>query len=109
MSNYTILQRNVLGSLRHEESHKAFLRAQCLPQNDEASYFAQALAEEVDRLCEFLKPMISQAAAAYDFTNGIKVSQEIQDDLLDFILKRHWHWRMEKPAARVIEEWILHA
>jgi hypothetical protein len=88
MSNYTILQRNILDSLAHEEAKAAFLRAQEQPINDQCSYVAEKIAREVDQLCDCLKPAIANASIPFAANN------DVQSDLLSFMLTRHWHWRI---------------
>lgn len=87
MSNYYILQQNILNSLEHEEAKRAFLKAQEQPRNNAHSYWAEDVAREVDTLCTSLKPAIEFAGRAFQANNDVK------NDLLDFILKRHWHLR----------------
>lgn len=86
--NYSILERNVLDSLEHEEAKSAFLRATTLPKNDRYSYAAEAIAREVDKLCSLLKPAVGFAAKPFQANN------EVQSDLLAFILRRHWQNRV---------------
>jgi hypothetical protein len=90
--NYSVLQQNVLSSLEHEEAKKAFLRAQEQPSNDLFSYRAEKFAREVDQICSVLKPSLS--VASEPFGSG----EEVQNDLLDFTLKRHWHATFSKAA-----------
>lgn len=90
MQNYTILQRNILSSLENEEAKSSFLAAQEQPGNDTHSYNAEKFAREVDRLCSVLKPLIGQASKPFEANN------DVQSDVLAFILKRHWHLRYSR-------------
>lgn len=88
MSNYTILQRNLLASFEHEEAKNAFLKAQECRKDNAFSYWAESVAREVDQLCGVLKLAARSAAEPFNANN------DVQSDLLDFILKRHWHHRV---------------
>lgn len=88
--NYSILEQNLLASFENEEAKGAFLRAKEHPQNDQYSYFAESVAREVDDLSRVLKPAIGAAAKPFEANN------DVQSDLLAFILKRHWHSRVTR-------------
>lgn len=87
MTNLSILQRNIIDSLSNEEAQIAFLKAEELAANDRFSYFAERIARETEQLCDFLKPSISKASEPFSR------DADVQSELLDFILKRHWHLR----------------
>lgn len=90
--NYSILQQNILNSLDNEESQKTFMKLTEHKEDDLHHYFAERIAREVEQLCDFLKPSIDFAAETLYNQQSIK-NESAQGDLLDFILKRHWHWR----------------
>lgn len=90
MTNYSILQRNILASLDTNEGKIAFLKAQDQPHNDHHSYFAEKIAREVDLVCSIVAPAIEQASGFH----CVRTNADQQKDLLKFMLKRHWHWRM---------------
>ena len=85
MSNYPILFLNVMGSLQTEIARKAFLWACDAVDDTRAKYPAEEYAREVDRLVLFLKPLIR-------FSGNLQkpdFSDEMVDDLMEFILRRH--------------------
>lgn len=88
-SNLTVLQNNILGGIWTDEGHSCFLKA--IDRMSDTA--AEKLAWEVDRLTVTLKPWIAIAADLHaKHANQCTPAQ--QDDLLAFILKRHWHWRV---------------
>ena len=90
-SNYTVLQQNVLASLQSEESKKAFLWACDRPTADRYQYNAEAYAREVELIAGMVTPIISSAMGHQPVKpHDIEATK---GDLLDFMLKRHRHWR----------------
>lgn len=83
MSNYSILQQNLLNLFKTDLGQLAFLWASERKDADRYLYKAEAYAYEVEHLVEQLNKMIPSAMKPH---GGV---QEIEMDLLKFILKRH--------------------
>lgn len=94
MSNLTILQQKVLLQFETTFAQEAFLWACTRRDADRYQYAAEAYAREVEQLVSASDPMLALAALPFaeDWSN------EKQEDLLRFILKRHLHWRF--PDAK---------
>ena len=94
-----VLYLNVMDGLSTQIGKDAFLWATDRPGNDRLCYAAEKFAHEVEYLAASLRPMIGSSfnilrqmrelkgQPAGDFSAGN------QDDLMNFILKRHANYR----------------
>lgn len=93
MSNYSILEQNVLDSFETDEAGAAFLWACSLPDADRYRYRAEEFAREVDRLGQSVWQMLAiaeqtvipmlPAAASQGWTEDVK------ENLFRFLMDRH--------------------
>jgi hypothetical protein len=98
MSNYTILQRNILDSLESDSAKSEFLWASSRDDADRNLYRAERYAREVDRHfgdCD--KSMIAAAVLGYK-NQGLETSSERLEDLGDFILRRFRNYRFPQRS-----------
>lgn len=94
MSNYTILQVNLLPTFVTEQAKAAFLWACDRRDADRQQYKAEAFAREVDHLALVAEPMLRKAADVLaEHPPHLAISQSQFDDLFDFIITRHRHYR----------------
>jgi len=93
MTNYTILQRNVLGSLESDEAQKAFLWACDLKGADRYQYRAEAFARAVDRLGPQVADLIDAAERIFREQKGFGLNADEKADLHRFVMKRHSAYR----------------
>lgn len=100
MSNYTILQRNVLDSLASEQAKAAFLWACDLKGADRYQYKAEAFAREVDEFAVTQRTLIDVAADNFERHTSNEVSQPVRDDLMRFHAKLHAGHRLPDTQKR---------
>lgn len=89
--NYSIMERNVLDSLRTEAGQSAFMWARSLPElsGDVHGYCAEEFGREVDNLAEVSAFCLEIASRKL----GHPITQAQRQDLWEFVMARHAFWR----------------
>lgn len=93
MSNYSILERNILDSLETDDACAAFLWACTLPDADRYQYRAEAFAREVDRLAQVQWQFLTIAErVVLPMLPGKSAggrNEAVKEDLYRYIMDRH--------------------
>lgn len=97
MSNYTVLERNLLNSFDTDQAESAFLWA-CERDGyrlrDPKLYEAEAFAREVDWLAQTIWPLIQMAGDMFnEAMPHLKFDLNKAHDLFEFVMIRHSHHR----------------
>lgn len=89
--NYSVLERNVLGSLQTEAGQSAFMWARSLPElsDDVHGYRAEEFAREVEKLAEASAVCLGIASRKL----GHPITRAQRQDLWEFMMARHAFWR----------------